>query len=34
VISGDYGVGPVRREDTGEIRIGAFETSGAGTART
>jgi hypothetical protein len=30
VISGDYGAGLVRRDDAGEIRIGAFETFGVG----
>ena len=30
VISGDYGVSSVRRDDAGEIKTGAFETFGAG----
>jgi ABC-type nitrate/sulfonate/bicarbonate transport system substrate-binding protein len=30
VLSGDYGVGSVRRDDTGEVKTGAFETFGAG----
>ena len=30
VVSGDYGVHPVRRDDAGEIKAGAFETFGAG----
>ena len=30
VLSEDYGVGSVRRDDAGEIRTGAFETFGAG----
>ena len=30
VITGDYGVGSIRRDDGGEIRTGAFETFGAG----
>lgn len=30
VISGDYGVGSVQRDDAGEVRTGAFETFGAG----
>src|ERR1700727_2441156 len=30
VISGDSGVGAVRRDDRGEIKTGAFETFGAG----
>jgi NitT/TauT family transport system substrate-binding protein len=30
VIEGDYGVHPVRRDDAGEIRTGAFETFEAG----
>ena len=30
VISGDYGMGPVLRDDGGEIKTGAFETFGAG----
>jgi len=30
VISGDYGVGSVRRDAAGEVKTGAFETFGAG----
>jgi NitT/TauT family transport system substrate-binding protein len=30
VINGDYGIGSVRRDETGEIKTGAFETFGAG----
>ncbi len=30
VLSGDYGVGSVRRDDAGEVKTGAFETFGAG----
>ena len=30
MISGDYGVSSVRRDDAGEIKTGAFETFGAG----
>ena len=30
VVSSDYGIGSVRRDDTGEIKTGAFETFGAG----
>jgi len=30
VLSEDYGVGSVRRDDTGEVKTGAFETFGAG----
>jgi NitT/TauT family transport system substrate-binding protein len=30
VLSGDYGVHPVQRDDAGEIKAGAFETFGAG----
>jgi NitT/TauT family transport system substrate-binding protein len=30
VLSNDYGIGSVRRDDTGEIKTGAFETFGAG----
>ena len=30
IISGDYGMSSVRRDDAGEIRTGAFETFGAG----
>jgi NitT/TauT family transport system substrate-binding protein len=30
VLSSDYGIGSVRRDDAGEIRTGAFETFGAG----
>lgn len=30
VISGDYGVSSVQRDDAGEVRTGAFETFGAG----
>lgn len=30
VITGDYGVGAVQRDDAGEIKTGAFETFGAG----
>jgi len=30
VISGDYGVGAIRRDDAGQIKTGAFETFGAG----
>jgi NitT/TauT family transport system substrate-binding protein len=30
VVAGDYGVHPVRRDDAGEIKAGAFETFGAG----
>ena len=30
VISGDYGVGAIKRDDRGEIKTGAFETFGAG----
>jgi NitT/TauT family transport system substrate-binding protein len=30
VVTGDYGVGSVQRDDAGEVRTGAFETFGAG----
>jgi len=30
VISGDYGLSSVQRDDAGEIKTGAFETFGAG----
>src|ERR1700761_7240866 len=30
IISGDYGMSSIRRDDAGEIRTGAFETFGAG----
>jgi NitT/TauT family transport system substrate-binding protein len=30
VLSGDYGIGSVRRDDAGEVKTGAFETFGAG----
>jgi NitT/TauT family transport system substrate-binding protein len=30
IISGDYGLASVRRDDAGEIKTGAFETFGAG----
>jgi NitT/TauT family transport system substrate-binding protein len=30
VLSGDYGVGSIQRDDAGEIKTGAFETFGAG----
>jgi len=30
VLSSDYGIGTVRRDDAGEIKTGAFETFGAG----
>ena len=30
VLTGDYGVGSVRRDDAGEVKTGAFETFGAG----